>query len=66
MKKVLYLILLLAVGCTAGSKNDPANLVFKKTDVNPVLGPDSTFVFFDPVKNDSVRCRRQMYSTRQP
>jgi predicted GH43/DUF377 family glycosyl hydrolase len=58
MKKVLYLILLLAVGCTAGSKNDPANLVFKKTDVNPVLGPDSTFVFFDPVKNDSVRWQK--------
>ena len=31
---------------------------FKKTDLNPILKADSTFVFFDPIKKDTVRWQR--------
>jgi predicted GH43/DUF377 family glycosyl hydrolase len=44
--------------CTTVILNDPANLEFSKTSVNPVLGPDSSFMFRDPVNNDSVRWQK--------
>lgn len=44
-------------GCQS---NQPATWLsgFKKPEANPILRADSTFVFFDPVKGDSVRWQK--------
>jgi beta-1,2-mannosidase len=57
-KNIVYLFLSLLIGC----HNNPAirmdNLTFSKPRENPVLSSDSTFKFFCPLKNDTVRWQK--------
>lgn len=59
MKNVLIVICIAILwGCTQKTATIADQLVFTKTVENPVLGPDSSFLFLDPVKNDSVRWQK--------
>jgi predicted GH43/DUF377 family glycosyl hydrolase len=58
MKNSLILTLFLLVSCSAEHENNAGKLEFTKTSVNPVLSPDSAFVFYCPMKKDTVRWQK--------
>lgn len=57
MKKIFAICMIVTiVACNHTTKQDA--LVFTKPSENPVLGPDSIPVFFDPIKKDSVHWQK--------
>jgi predicted GH43/DUF377 family glycosyl hydrolase len=58
-KKIFYLFFLLTLGCT--STNKVSTWDFKslyKPAENPVLKGDSSFIFLDPIKHDTVKWQK--------
>jgi predicted GH43/DUF377 family glycosyl hydrolase len=56
---LFVVVLFLIVSCKEKSTVPSLNVsVFYKPDENPIIKADSTFVFIDPIKNDTVRWQR--------
>lgn len=47
-------VIVVITSCMPTPVIDPANLQFEKTSINPVLSPDSSYMFFCPMKKDTV------------
>jgi len=59
MRNHFILVFLLAlVACSKGPVLSPEKLIFKKPAENPVLRPDSSYLFFCPVKQDTIRWQK--------
>ncbi|HEX2395462.1 MAG TPA: glycoside hydrolase family 130 protein [Bacteroidales bacterium] len=58
MKHILILGFFIIAGCSDKPENNAAKLEFKKTSVNPVLSPDSSFVFYCPMKEETVNWQK--------
>ncbi len=54
----LAIIILITWSCSGVPSDRLINVVFSKPEANPVLGPDSTFVFTDPVSGAEVKWQK--------
>jgi predicted GH43/DUF377 family glycosyl hydrolase len=58
-KKIFYLFFLLTLGCTNTNKVPKWDFQsFYKPAENPVLKGDSSFIFLDPIKHDTVKWQK--------
>jgi len=55
---ILFVIVFLLNGCTKELSDNAARLEFTKAEVNPVLMPDSSYVFYCPMKKDTVHWQK--------
>ena len=59
MKKIFYLVFLLTLGCTNPDKSTKWDFQsFYKPAENPILKGDSSFIFIDPIKQDTVKWQK--------
>jgi len=59
MKNTCIIVLFAVLtGCNTNFTEKNDRLIFTKTAQNPVLEPDSAYVFYSPVKKDSVRWQK--------